>query len=91
MQSLRLIGKVRLRKNRRRCNHFRFARLRKKLAPAPDLKPARIRIQFYEQEFLGAFVSVAVEVALFSALTRLADRSLETDSWPPHPTDRWVY
>jgi len=63
----------------------------RKQAQTLDATEIRRRLMVLEEVLRAMESNVAVEVALFSALTRLADRSLETDSWPPHPTDRWAY
>jgi len=56
-----------------------------------DAQEIRRRLMAIEEALRAIEGNVTPDLALFSALMRVADPSFETHDWPAHDTGRWSY
>lgn len=63
----------------------------RRLAESVDATEIRRRLMILEEALRSIEGNVAADLALFSAMDRLADPALSQASWPRHPTARWEY
>jgi DNA polymerase-3 subunit delta' len=63
----------------------------RRLAATLDAADVRRRLLILEEGLRAMEGNVTVDLALFSALRRVADPSLESREWPAHAAGRWRY
>jgi DNA polymerase III subunit delta' len=71
-------------------NRDRYPILREEAARVTPTEVRR-RLMVLEELLRAVEGNVAPELALFSALMRVAGEPVPTATWPPHPTPRWNY